>query len=154
MPKALMGAVLALPLAASPAHAADELLLICDGVTYTNVESARTTGAVADNQGYSAGASITTTRPGEVPFRVQFRLLDGAARMNVPAFASGGAKGDANWFPVSNLAVSDSEITGRVKFGFWYGSSNFRIDRRTGTMTTSGGFNGGCQKQDITQRAF
>lgn len=45
----------------------------------------------------------------------------------------------AGWFKVKDLVVNDREIMGKVAMNF-LASSRFRIDRRTGVMTSSGGY--------------
>lgn len=102
----------------------------------------------------SAEGQITKTEPVAVSFRVELRVTNGVASMRVPKIATGGYEGEANWFPVKNYLETPGEFSGRVRFGLFAGSSTFRIDRRTGEISTSGGFSGTCTKQDLTQHKF
>lgn len=144
----------ALLLAAAVQTPENEMLLICQGETMANINAASTRAQVVTSDGRSAYGTAQTTTPATVPFSVQFRMISGKAEMNVPSMATGGASGEANWFPVSNLRISESEISGKVKFGFLYGSSKFRIDRRTGRISTSGGFQGICERQNLAGNKF
>ncbi len=131
----------------------DETLLVCDGTSRGNQVTSRTTGSMFDNRGNSATGYAVTTEPGTVAFRVQLRIKDGKAEMNTPPGPSpwwGGGK--AGWYPVKGLAITGDEISGRVQYNFAT-ASRFRIDRRTGTITTDK-FTGTCVKQDLSQRAF
>lgn len=137
---------------ASPAS--EELFLVCDGGTAANATTSTTNAIVRDQYGNEVSGTASTSEPTNVNFRVQFRMLNGAAEMNVPTVATPQLRGgQAGWFPVKKLVVSDTEISGNVSYNFM-SSSRFRIDRRTGIMTSSGGFNGTCVKRDLSQRAF
>ncbi len=94
-------------LVAAAALGEGEVLLSCDGGT---LAAGSTAATYSDNTGYQAYGSASSSEPTYVPFHVELRILDGGAKMSVPSSAVSGAKGDANWFPVSNLILSDAEI--------------------------------------------
>ena len=133
---------------------ATELLLTCEGSTVANVTTSQTVARASDSSGASAEGSASTSQPMRVPFTVQFRLENGLPSMHIPASAVQGAQGNAGWFPVTDFVATDSEFAGKVRLGFLYGSSRFRIDRRTGQITTSGGFEGSCRKEEIGAAKF
>lgn len=137
-------------LAAALATSAPNLNLSCTGATLVQDGSAVT---LRDNRGYEVEATGTGSGVGSVSFTVRLQIRDGVGRMNVPNAATGGMRGDAGWFPVKDLIVNDDEITGKVRLAL-LSTSRFSIDRRTGGITTSGGFSGTCQKEDDTRRAF
>ena len=127
--------------------------LICTGGTVAQLPTGQTTSMVTTSRGAMAIGSSVSTQPGFVPLKIQFRMSQGKAQLNVPAFAGVRANADGGWSEVKKLYVSDDEITGKVSTG-WIGSSQFRIDRRTGEMTSSGGFRGDCKKIDQADRQF
>ncbi|WP_417760820.1 hypothetical protein [Shewanella sp.] len=56
----------------------------------------------------------------------------------------------ADWFPINDYKVSDTEITGQVRINF-LNKPELRIDRTTGTITVANGLNefaGDCKKID------
>lgn len=133
---------------------ADELLLKCDGTSLARLNTSTTTADVRDSNNHSATGEASTTEAVRIPFQVMVRIKDGTAQMNVPGLAAPEINdGKAGWFPVKSLIVSDDEITGKVRFNL-FASSTFRVDRRTGAISTSGGYTGSCVKQDLSQRAF
>lgn len=131
-----------------------ELLLVCEGGTLSNMQTAETYVSAYNNRGYRVDGNATTREPGRIDYSVKLRIRDGIGEMSVPDLVvpelSSGKQG---WFPVKDLKIGDDEISGRVRFNF-VSSSSFRIDRRTGDISTSGGFVGKCVKQDLSQRAF
>jgi len=140
--------VLALAIAA-PVQAPD-LNLTCPGATLVRNGSAVT---VQDNAGYSVNGVATSSGMQSVSFTVRVRIKGGVAQVNIPPSVTGGASGKAGWFNVKNLLVSDDEISGLVRIGL-LSSSRFAIDRRSGIISTDGGFSGQCRKDDEAARAF
>lgn len=141
-------------LAAEAAQPVEEMLLVCEGSTLTNLTTATTTARLADNQGYAVDGRASTSEPRSVDYTVHLRIRGSAAEMTVPALVMPEFNSSkSGWLPVKQLVISENEITGRVRYNF-LSSSTFRIDRRTGDITSSGGFRGKCRKQDLTQRAF
>jgi hypothetical protein len=142
----------ALLLAAAVAAPTENMHLICEGGTARQFPTSTTTGIVATSRGGSAVGSSVTTEPGYVPMIIQFRLQNGLAELSVPSYA-GIRQGAGGWSKVKSLYVSDGEITGKVSAGM-FDSSSFRIDRRTGTISSSGGYQGECRPMDASQRKF
>jgi len=62
----------------------------------------------------------------------------------------GGKRGE---FRVRELQVSERDITGKIKINL-LNNSSFRIDRISGRLTSSGGFQGDCEPEDVTRRKF
>lgn len=81
----------------------------------------------------------------------EFILKDGKASLKPPMIAY--YKGRDGWWEVRELVVTDTEIGGRIKYNM-FASDRFRIDRRTGELTSTGGFSGQCRKLEKTERAF
>lgn len=132
----------------------DEMLLVCDGESFNRTETASVDGWAADNHGNSATGGAALRELKKIPFQVRLRISDGIAEMSVPAAAAPEInENKGGWFPVKKLAIGDNEITGKVRFNM-FSSSTFRVDRRTGAITTSGGFSGHCKKADLGERAF
>lgn len=147
---------LTLALTAAPALAKTppDMLLVCDGSTLAMAPDSQTTMGVVDNEGYAATGSAVTSSRADVPFTAQLRIESGEARMSLPAFVApeiSSSKG--GWYKVKALVIDDRRITGKVVFNF-ISSSSFEIDRRTGTMTSAGGFHAQCRAVDLSERAF
>lgn len=131
-----------------------DLHLICEGQTAANLASETTTATLSDNEGYSASGMATTSRPTVVQMTVQFRVKDGKAEMNMPRMAAPlMSSSKEGWYAVKDVKFTDDQISGKVKFNF-LASSSFRIDRSTGVMTSSGGFQGQCTKVERAERKF
>jgi hypothetical protein len=129
----------------------EELLLVCDGAVMTDV-SADSEGEIYDNRGNSLHVRGSSSTPGSVPFRVQVRIRGAVAEMNMPP-AAGGTRAADGWRQVKQFTMTENEITGRVRVGL-ISAASFRIDRRTGLITSSGGYAGQCRKEDLSKRAF
>jgi hypothetical protein len=114
------------------------------GMLVVESASARVTGQAGTTASANGSRSEITTIRGTV----NFRLSDGIAEINVPAqFLPTLHGGKAGWFKVKELSLTDDEIIGKVSLNF-LNSSRFRIDRRSGMITTSGGFTGECSKME------
>ncbi|MDT0507513.1 hypothetical protein [Novosphingobium sp. MMS21-SN21R] len=141
-------------LLAADAAVLPDIHLVCAGQTAANMASETTTANMTDSEGYSANGYATTSRPTIVKMTIQFRITDGTAEMNVPRMiAPPISSSKEGWYAVKALRVTDDQISGKVKFNF-INSSSFRIDRTTGVMTSSGGFQGNCTKVERTERKF
>jgi len=131
-----------------------EMLLVCDGSTFTVAPTSQTNALVTDNNGYMASGSVTSSRPASVGFQVRLRIIGGDAEMNIPAIAAPTiSNGNGGWYKVKDLKIGENEISGKIRMN-WFDSSIFRIDRRTGQITSEGGFSGTCRKEDLQKRAF
>jgi hypothetical protein len=129
-----------------------DLHLLCSGGTSVQVPESVTSAQASDSWGNRASGSSVTSRPDFVSFDVQFHLVGGVARMVVPPFVLppvNSAKGGV--LAVKNLSVGDTHISGKVNFNF-LNSTSFTIDRTTGVMTTSNGFQGECNPMSATRR--
>jgi hypothetical protein len=87
-------------------------------------------------------------------------IVGGNARVKLPSpmvpLLSGG--GNGGWFTVSDLWVNDDEITGVIRLNA-LNKPKFRIDRRSGQISITGGFSdftGQCDavRADGPQRKF
>ena len=134
-------------------EAALTLTLTCPGASIVYGTSQSESATASDNIGYSATVSGETNKPMHVEGTVDVKIVDGVARIQVPSILIGAASGSGGWFPVKDFVVTDTEITGRVRVG-WFNSSTFNINRSTGVMTSGAGFRGQCTKVDETKRAF
>lgn len=81
-----------------------------------------------------------------VPARLSVVIRDGEARVKVPPGLQPmlGKAGEDGWWPVQQLAVSDTSIRGVVKLGL-ISSPRLLVDRLTGDATF-GSFTGVCEK--------
>lgn len=141
-------------LVAADVAALPNIYLICEGQTAANLASETTTATITDNEGYSANGVATTSRPSVVRMTIQFRVSDGKAEINMPRFAAPViSSSKEGWYPVKDLKFTDDQISGKVKYNF-IASSSFRIDRSTGVITSSGGFQGQCTKVERAERKF
>ena len=146
--------VFAMQTTSSNADVLPDLYLACEGGTTEQVLTGSSTVSAADSQGGSASATGVTTEAQFIAGTVLFKMSAGVAEVNVPRqFLSGQKLGNAGWFKVKRLAASEDQITGKLQTNFLV-TSTFRIDRRTGIMTTGGGFSGNCTPVDITKKKF
>jgi len=128
------------------------LLLSCAGASSGVAATSSSSAVVYDNQGRQVTARGSTIEPVTIYGTVEIKLFDGIAEVLVPSQFTGGS-GGTKWRKVKNLVVTETEITGKVGLGL-LSSTTFRVDRRTGSLTSNGGFRGQCIKVDESQRAF
>ncbi|MEN2749321.1 hypothetical protein [Sphingomonas sp. T9W2] len=136
--------------------AADETLALrCTGPFTATVATSATTANASDNYGNQANGNSVTSERVTVDAMVEFRMSNGAATLRLPpiAYGSSNLRGARFEEKVDNLVVTDSQISGSARVSL-LGKTRFRIDRITGTMTTSGGFRGECTPFDTAKRAF
>lgn len=146
---AIMAALLSSPVQAQ------ELSLVCEGGNQGQHETGRTSGVLSSGDGTLISGRVSSSQYTEIPMTALFRMKDGAAELNLPlAPTCGICKGEGGWRKVKDLVVSEDQITGRISYSLFVGSSTFEIDRRTGLMTSRNGFRGQCRAQDLTKRAF
>lgn len=125
----------------------NEMLLVCTGTTLTSTPTSQTSAIVSDNSGNMALGSATSSSIQNAQVQVRLRIAGENAELFVPA-----GYNNAGWRKVKNLKIGSDEISGKISY--WLTQSSFRIDRRTGVMTTSNGFEGNCIKEDLQKRAF
>lgn len=135
-----------------------DLHLQCDGIATFPESQSTTASAWGSSGGYASGAA-TTVRRGSAPDRVLVALAgeDGRVRLPrsmVPTVNGGGEDG---WWPLNELEVTDSQITGRFRLNP-FNRPSVRIDRITGSIEIQGSFKlsfrGDCVPIDATQRRF
>ncbi len=133
---------------AAPLH----LDLVCDGGTVTEVVASSTTANVNSAYGRTTGTS-ETIEPRYVAFSIRVKIEGEAGQVNLPAFALPGlSSAKDGWLRIKNLRVTEDHITGKIPFNF-LSNSSFQIDRRAGTISSSGGFSGNC-RPDAGERKF
>lgn len=150
----LLGLALAAPATAQPPAPPLELNLTCRGEStgLTTVE----TGSVSTRNNWGGASTSYGTRQGlvTVDTLISFRLANGEAMLSVPAALlppiHGGKRGE---FRVRELQVGERDITGKIKINM-LNNASFRIDRISGRLTSSGGFQGDCEPEDVTRRKF
>lgn len=147
-------AALMLSLMFAAQAAVSDLSLTCRGSVLGAVPVETTSvSAVTSTGGRAVGSGVRS----EVVSRdvdLSFRIEQGQAKLRLPsALLPQIRSGNAGWFKVSNLTVTENEISGRVAINF-LSRPTFRIDRRTGEISSSGGFHGVCAADDLTQRKF
>ncbi len=133
---------------------AQDLSLICKG-TFRGMFTERAGGIVlADNQGNAVSGRGSSATYREVPTLAQFRLEGEAAQLNLPQPPTCSiCVGEKGWRKVKDLKVGPDRIAGKITYGLFSGAS-FEIDRRTGIMTSSNGFRGECEAQDLSEHKF
>lgn len=125
------------------------LHLICPGSSTAMAPSRSVTGGVYGSEGSVTGSATESELVTKVG-TTEFKLENGSATIRPPmGFVA--RKGKAGWFPVKNLTVSEDEITGELTVALLE-TSRFRIDRRTGEITTSGGYRGICSLATDTRK--
>jgi hypothetical protein len=150
----LFGAALSAPAAAQPSALPLELNLSCRGES-TGLATVGTESVATRNNWGGASASYGT-RQGlmTIDTLISFRLANGEAMLSVPAALlppiHGGKRGE---FRVRELQVGERDITGKIKINLMNNAS-FRIDRISGRLTSSGGFQGDCEAEDVSRRKF
>lgn len=127
------------------------LSLICEG---GGVASGSTSGHSSALDG--AGNLVQGNYSGQTSFGANgiFELrFDGtmAELRGPPAMMPRSRTG---WTSVKNFTVSDGEIAGRIKSLPLKEGMGFTIDRRTGIMATSWGFQGVCRAKEAESRKF
>lgn len=134
--------------------AAPDLQLTCVG-NVTGAIPVETTSVNAQSAwGSTANASGVRSEIATAEVSVGFRLQGGKAQLRIPSELLPQWRGGKNgWFEVRDLMVSEREITGKVAVNIFM-RPTFRIDRYTGELSSSGGFQGKCQTQDVTERKF
>lgn len=148
-----VGLVLAAPAAAQPQPPL-ELNLSCRGEATGLATVGTESYSTANNWGGASTAYGTRQGLVTIDTLISFRLAGGEAMLSVPAALlppiHGGKRGE---FRVRELQVSDRDITGKIKINL-LNNASFRIDRISGRLTSSGGFQGDCEPEDVTRRKF
>lgn len=127
------------------------IYLVCLGAgSASRVTS--TYGSVYDNRGNSAWGQAVSRR--DVPFDDQVNIElpgGGTGRVRMPrAMLPVIRGGDNGWFKISDVRMTDSEITGTVGVNFM-NKPKLRLDRITGSVSISGkagNYSGTCQAYD------
>jgi len=88
------------------------------------------------------GGILDRGPPTQRSYVVQVRIDDGAVSILLPP-SGGGIISD--WQDAEQVTITDNEITGKLRTTI-FSKSKFTIDRRSGVMTSSGGFTGTCRK--------
>jgi len=125
----------------------NEMHLVCTGSTLTSTPSGQTSAIVSDSNGNFAVGTSTSNDIKKDVIQVRLRVIGANADFFVPAGFN-----NAGWRKVKDLKIGNDEISGKITY--WLNKSTFQIDRRTGIITTSNGFEGICKKEDLQKRAF
>jgi len=131
------------------------LQLVCRGTGEHKVLMGGSAFGFSGNRSaFAFGSSQQLSQFGE---QLDVSVSEGKAKVRVPRrFLPPLHGGDGGWFDVSELAIGDSEITGKVAINF-ANHPNLRIDRRSGAVSLDGkvgSFAGQCEKFNPDQRAF
>ena len=116
--------------------------LDCKGGTVVDAATSTTTAVVAGRSGYATGSAVTT-EPTLISFDVRITINGDTGQVQGPAGSTDKLK---------KIAVSDDSIT--AEYGGLLNKRKFFIDRRSGKITTSAGFNGICKPREDAPRAF
>jgi len=158
--------ILAVGLLYAGTAAANPLNLTCDGYGTKNVPVGGS-GVVHDNWGHSAQVDVDMSQ--RVQFQDQVTLEidgNGTGRIRMPSELLPQFRfSNRNWMKLSDVAISDTEITANVRPGLLRALKQFeiRLDRIQGSIHIDGpGFNGDghysgkCRAFDpeVTKRQF
>lgn len=116
--------------------------LDCKGGTVVNATTSTTTAAVYGQGGNATGAAVTT-EPTYVPFEVRVIIADGIGEVQLPA-------GERQ--KLKKIVILDDSVT--AQYGGFLDRRKFHIDRHSGKIMTSAGFEGSCKPHEETPRAF
>jgi hypothetical protein len=144
-------------LMANPARA-ETLHLLCGGQGIDTRADATTANAYSSNGNFASATAIQRRATG-FSDEMEVQISDGVGQARLPRSIipkiHGGHDG---WFEIKNLAVSDSEITGKVAMNFT-NAPRMHISRITGSISIDGhdgSFSGQCRAYDpaTVHRAF
>jgi len=146
--------------ALSPGQAAAQTLnLVCSGTVPLEREDLSGSMSAKDDFGYSAKGHISSTHVEQVPEQARLELReDGTGRIFMPKTMTAGllkSYGVDGWHEIERLNRTDSEITGKIRYGLMAGGG-MTIDRITGRISITGwrSFAGECRAYDPAERKF
>ena len=135
-----------------------KLRLVCEGVQRTTEPidyhpRLAHEGGPADGSGGGVESPLASYRG-----KMQIEVSGAGGRLRLPAGLADAhhPRTDSGWLPLTDVTVSDEEITGRFKLSA-FTTAHLRIDRTTGEVVSHGGgdFTGVCDKApDAPQRKF
>jgi hypothetical protein len=136
-----------------------KLRLVCEGVQQT-AEPVDYHARLAHEGGPAGGADVAAvTHMTSSRDKMQIEVSGAGGRLRLPAAlaAAHHARTESGWLPLTDVIVSEEEITGRFKLSA-FTTAHLRIDRTTGEVVSHGGgdFTGVCDKAPDTppQRKF
>jgi hypothetical protein len=136
-----------------------KLRLVCEGVQQTP-EPVDYHPRLAHEGGPAAGSGVgLETHMTSSRDKMQIEVTGVSGRLRLPATlaAAHHARTESGWLPLTDVIVSEEEITGRFKLSA-FTTAHLRIDRTTGEVVSHGGgdFTGVCDKAPDTppQRKF
>ena len=138
---------------------AQTLNLVCSGTVPVVQKDLQGSMSARDDDGYSASGRLEAQHTEHVPERARLEIGDdGTARIFMPPTMTAGllkSYGRNGWHEIERLTRTDSEITGKVKYGFMAGG-DMTIDRITGRISITGwrSFSGECRPYDAAERKF
>ena len=129
-------------------------LLACRGSSVGSMATGSSSTVVTDSTGRVVTGRSVDSEVREIGAVMQFRLNGEDPRANIPRiFAPETAVSKGGWYRVRDLQITEDFVRGRMIFNLMQ-SSRFEIDRRTGILTTTDGFQGECQAVDVNARKF
>lgn len=129
-------------------------LLACRGSSVGSVATGSSSTIVKDSDGRVVTGQSVDSEVREIGAVIQFRLNGEDPRVNLPRiFAPETAVSKGGWYRVRDLQITEDFVRGRMIFNLMQ-SARFDIDRRTGIVTTTDGFQGECQAVEVNQRKF
>jgi hypothetical protein len=146
--------VAAMMMAAAAQSGALPELLACRGSTIGSMATGSQSTVVQDSTGKVVTGRSVDSEVREIGAVMQFRLNGDDPRANIPRIlAPETAVSKGGWYRVRELQISEDFVRGRMIYNL-FESSRFEIDRRTGILTTTDGFQGDCEAVDVNQRKF
>jgi hypothetical protein len=136
-----------------------KLRLVCEGTQQTP-EPVDYHARLAHEGGPAAGSDVgLQTHMTSSRDKMQIEVSGAGGRLRLPATlaAAHHARTESGWLPLTDVMMSEEEITGRFKLSA-FTTAHLRIDRTTGEVVSHGGgdFTGVCDKAPDTppQRKF
>lgn len=129
------------------------LSLVCTAQMVQAIPTETTSVIASDSYGGQAYGSGVRSQLATVEAVINFRMAGGVATIRIPRWLANDLNGgNAGWYKVKKLVVTDREISGTAAIGF-LNHRKFRIDRMTGVMTTSES-SYQCRPEQETERKF
>jgi hypothetical protein len=145
--------------ASAQTSAPAKLRLVCEGTQQT-AEPVDYHPRLAHEGGPAAGSGVgLQTHMTSNRDKMQIEVSGAGGRLRLPATlaAAHHARTESGWLPLTDVMMSEEEITGRFKLSA-FTTAHLRIDRTTGEVVSHGGgdFTGVCDKAPDTppQRKF
>ena len=118
--------------------------LDCDGGRAVLATSAVTSGAVITTEGNGASGRVVTSEPTYISFKMRIVINGDGGEVRFPDGSSGKLK---------KVAITEDAIDAKYSSA-WLTTHTIHIDRHSGDIMTSGGYQGRCKAHEDAPKAF